>query len=1081
MEPVPPLVGREKELAQSLDALRQGLKGEGALILVGGEPGIGKSRLIEEVAGEASAKGAAVVWGRAWEAGGAPPFWPWVQAIRSCLRGDAASIAGRLGKGASDLAQIVPEISELLPNLPEPPVVDPDTARFRLFDAAMLLFREVSAVEPLTIVLEDLHAAEASSLLLLRFVARELRKNRIVLIGAYRGTDMTADLRNMLAEIRREPIALHLTLTGLTRDDVANLLEASGGFRPSKDLATTVHDLTEGNPLFVGEIGVLLGGEKLPDALIDRDSWSPLLPTRILDVIHQRLDDLGETTREILSVAAVLGRDFAVEVLERLSAAQRGELLAALDESVSARIVSETPDSLGRFRFSHALIRDVLYESLSPARKMSLHQVAGEVLELFYVDVEPHLSELAHHFFKAAPSGEAYKAIEYAHRAGERALRLLAYEEAIRMYGMALQVLELKGGGTAEVRCDLLLGLGDAQARAGDTPSAKATFLEAAEVARAASMSEKLARAALGYGGRFVWEAGRGDPHLVPLLEDALAAFGGEETPLRARVMARLGGGPMREDPDRQKRDVLTSQAVDLARRIGDPPTLAYVLDGRYAAVWWPENIGERLDITKELIDVSREAEDKERELQGRHFRLLAFLELGDREAAYRELEAKRHLAAELRQPAQLFYLATVEATLATFEGRLDEAEQLMDRAQELGLRSEESMSSIYKAVQLHALRWPQGRLDEVEELVARTASRFPDYFVLPSLLCHIYAELGRHEEAREMLGELGLDRFGSLQRNDEWLYAMTMLSEAAAALQELQYVEALYDLLEPFGHMNAVSAPDACCGSVSRPLGLLAAAMGRWDEADERFGEALGVHKRMQARPWAARTQLDWARMLLARDLQEDTKKALDLLRSALDTSVAIGASSMAEEAAKLLGSEISEATPIRRVVRTFMFTDIVKSTDLIGVIGDEAWQDVRRWHDRMVRELVKSHVGEEVNHTGDGFFLAFVDPKQAIRCAIGIQRALVAHRKVQGFAPGVRIGLHAGEALEAEHGYVGREVHTASRVTALAGAGEVVTTKSTVDNLANVALRNEKQVELRGIPERVKVAWLAWTEQRE
>lgn len=913
-------VGRERELSILTAGLEQTIAGRGQLFLIGGEPGIGKSRLADVFDSDARQRGVSVLWGRCWEAGGAPAYWPWVQSIRAQLRDeDPEALRRQIGPGAPHLAKMLPEIRDLFPDLPDLPSLDPETARFQLFDAAASFLKIAAQLRPLVLIFDDLHAADTPSLLLLQFLAGLLPTARICAVGTFRTTELTRDhpLAAAITELVRQPATHPLLLGGLSEPDVARFIELTAGIVPPEQLVSAVHGETEGNPLFVGEVVRLLVHEGRLERAAQTPLWRLNVPQGVRQVIARRLAHLSEDCNAILTIAAVFGREFSLEALERVSGTERPRLFELLDEAERARVIIEAPGMLGSLRFSHVLIREGLYEELTPTRRVRLHQQIGETLEtLFAANPDPHLAELAYHFFEAASGGTIEKAITYAKAAADRAVRLLAYEEAIRLYQMALQAVEAREPADETLRCDLLLALGDAQARAGDASSAKATYLSAADVARARGMAVRLARAALGYGGRFVWEAMRGDRHLVLLLEEALAALGPEESALRVRLMVRLAGGPLRDDVDRERRAALSKAAVEMARRIGDASTLAYALDGRYAAIWWPENLEERLAISAELIRSAEQANDKERALQGHHYRSLALLELGDMPGVYAELEAKAHLAEELKQPPQLWYLNAVRATLATFEGRFDEAERLIPEVFKMGLRAQGSMAVVYRTIQLYTLRREQGRSAEAEDAVRRAVHDFRTYPVIRCLLAHLSAELGRTEEAREILEHFAAQGF-TLAPPEEWLYGMSLLAEVGGFLGERRHVASLYDSLLPFAHRAAVSAPDACTGSIARPLGILATAMERWEEASRHFNDALKMNRKMGARPWVAWTQFDYAQMLAARSRSRDREAAADLLTQAITTARELCMVTLLQRAAPVLehltGTAVSVIEPAR------------------------------------------------------------------------------------------------------------------------------------------------------------------------
>ncbi|MBA3728367.1 MAG: AAA family ATPase, partial [Actinobacteria bacterium] len=1042
------------------------------------EPGIGKSRLAEELAAEARARGGRVLWGRCWEAGGAPPYWPWVQSLRGLLReGDPEALRTHVGSGAPYLAQMLPDVDELFPDLPAPPGGGPEADRFRLFDATATFLRRAGADKPIMLVLDDLHAADESSLLLLRFVARELTGAHVLIVGTFRDTELLPDspMAAALAELAREQATRQVSLSGLSEAQVTALIETTAGTSAVRqDLVRAIFAETEGNPLFVEEVVRLLASEGRLEKPGDDIGWRLAIPHGVREAIGRRLRRLSDECNRSLGVASVVGREFDLEVLAAVTERTVDDVLDLLDEAVKARLLTEVPTSAGRLRFAHGLIRETLYDSMRVTRRVHLHRRVGETLErLHRDDLEPHLPELAHHFFQSA-GGQMSRAAEYARRAGDRASRLLAFEEAVRLYRMALRALDEQRPVDEAVRCELLLALGDALARAGEADGAKSVFLEAANVAMQRGMPEPLARAALGYGGRFVWEVGRGDPHLRRLLEEALSALGEDESALRARVMARLAAGPLRDDVNREARDDLSRRAVEMGRRGGDPGTLAYVLDGRYAAVWWPENLEERLALSAELVEAAARAGDREREFQGHHYLCLALLESGDTPAVHREVEAKARLGEEIRQPAQRWYLVSVRAALAVFSGRFDEGERLIEEMFELGDRAQGPMARAYEIGQLYALRRLQGRLAEVEPTLESLAGEYPTYLVLRCELAQARIELGRESRAREVLDDLARDDFGVLPRNDEWLFGTCLLAEVVAALGDASRAQILYDLLLPYGPRNAVSAPDAYTGSVSRNLGTLAVALSRPEVGAVHFEDALAMNERMGARPWVALTRYEYGRMLLSSD--SDPARASEQLEMALETARQLGMATLEDRSSRLLEHAGGPSTRGRRMTRTFMFTDIVRSTALVEAIGDEAWQDLARWHDATLRSLFAAHGGEEIDHAGDGFFVAFAEPRHSIDCAVAIHLTLVNHRRTHGFAPRVRIGLHTAEAMKVGAGYRGSGVHLAARVGALAEGDEIVASGATAELAEGYDVSNRRLASVKGFAQPVEVVTIDW-----
>jgi len=891
-------VGREVELAELRGGLENALAGRGRLFLLEGEPGIGKSRLADELIRQAAEQGARVLVGRCWEAGGAPAYWPWVQSLRAFTREvEPAALRGQLGSGAAELAQILPELNEIFPTLPEPASLESESARFRLFDATAEFLRNASESRPLLLVLDDLHAADAPSLLMLQFLARQLGSMRVLLLGAYRDVDPApgAPLTAMLAELAREPVTRRLSLGGLSERDVASYVELTASEIASPELAAGLHGETEGNPLFVGEFVRLLSAEGIRSGSSVEVRLA--IPQNVRDVIARRLTHLSDECNRVLVLASVLGREFALETVARLSGLSEDDLLDTLEEAMGTRVVSDVPTEPGRFRFAHVLIRDTLYEGLTTARRVRLHRLAVEALEALYIDEPgPHLAELAHH---SIAGSDFDKGLQYARRAGDRALALLAYEEAARLYETALEALQLSTPSDDPARCELLLSLGEAQARAGDMPTAKKAFLDAAGIARRLGLPRELARAAAGYGGRIVLGRAGGDDRLVPLLEAGLATLAEEDVELRARLFARLAGA-LRDEPSRDRRDALSREAVELARRAGNPAALAYALDGRAAAIVAPDTVAECLALGSELREVAERIGDAERAVQGHLHRIIAQFQVGDVRGAEADLEAASRIAEELRQPAQLSMVWGAQAMLALATGRLAEGEELVPRAFAVGERAQPGIAIPVYGLQRYTLCDFRGSPEAMEPAIRDLAAEYPARPAFRCVLAHLYARLGRLPDARRALADLGGDGFSALPFDQEWLYGMSFLAETSALLDDAGSAGRLYGLLHPWAALNVVDQAEGIRGSVSRYLGILATSLERWSEAEAHFEEALARNESMGLRPWLAHTQHDYARMLLTRVGRGDRERARELLDAALALYRELGMDSYAVSVSK-------------------------------------------------------------------------------------------------------------------------------------------------------------------------------------
>jgi DNA-binding SARP family transcriptional activator len=881
-----PFVGREAEIDALAEGLDDAFSGRGRLLLLVGEPGIGKSRLADELVGRARARGARVVVGRCWEAGGAPAYWPWVQSLRALLPGvDADTLRGRLGTGAPELAHLLPQLKDVFPDLDEPTALESESARVRLFDAVSVFLTATAQERPIVVVLDDLHAADEPSLLLLRYLARQLGQSRLLVVGALRDVDPspTAPLRAAVTELAREPGTTTLTLSGLTVADVRRFIELATGESPSDDLVAMVHLETEGNPLFVGEIVQL----RATEGSSDQAAGARLaIPQSVRDVIARRLTHLSEECNRVLVLASVLGREFGLDTLELVAEISTDELLELLDEALTARVLSDVPGSPTRLRFAHVLIRDTLYEGLTSARRIRLHRAALQGLESSYgAEAGGHLAELAYH---AVAGSDFAKGLGYARRAGDRALSLLAYEEAARLYATALDALALTDTADEETRCELLLAFGDAESRAGNSDTAKQAASEAAATARRLGLTRELARAAADYGGRIVWARAADDDGLVPLLEEGLAALGDGDIELRVRLLARLSGA-LRDDSSRERREALSREAVDLARQTGNLAALAHALDGRLYAIIAPDSISECLELGIELCTVAEQIGDTERLVQGHMHKFIANVTAGELGEAVDDLALVSRLSDELRQPVQLWQTRGAEAMLALATGRLSEGERLSEEAFAIG-RDALPAAGPHRAFQLYTLADLRGALAEVEETVRGVADALPARPVFRCALAHIQARLGRAADARKELEQLSRDGFSGLPFDMEWLLATSLVAEASALLGDEGTADTLYPLLLPYAALNAVDTAEGMRGSVARYLGLLASALSRWDEAAQHFERALADNERMGARPWLARTQLDLALTLRRRAASGDGERAGELEAAALATCAALG-----------------------------------------------------------------------------------------------------------------------------------------------------------------------------------------------
>ncbi len=902
-----------------MSALRRGLEraaaGRGSVFLVSGEPGIGKTELADRLAVEAESRGVWVLWGRAWEDEGAPAFWPWARVIRAHLERAPDDLASQMQAMLSHLAQVAPEIREQVPDLPAPPSLNSEQARFRLFDAVTTFLKISARKQPLLVVLDDLHWADKPSLLLLQFLAREIADSRLLVIGTYRDVEVTRGhpLADVLPALRRERTVERILLRGLSEPDVHRLAVAQGE-AVSEALARAIARETEGNPFFVQEIvrhladeGLLDPGKSGGTAALRIEEMR--LPESVREVIGRRLARLQERCLRLLATGSVIGREFAFGVLERVADLEPELVAALLAEASSAGVIEEMTGAIGRFRFAHALIRETLYEELRTHERVRCHHRVGVVLEALHArNPEPHLAELAHHFLEALPGGDVDKAVDHATRAGDRANVQLAYEDAAILYERALQALELREAPNERLRCELLLKLGEARWNTGGLGDPAGPLQEAAALAERIGAPDLLARAALGLAG-----PGPMVPitaySIVMLLERALRALAEEDSALRARVMGKLAS--LQTYCCVPEGKALARAATEMARRVGDARTLANVLSTSAWAVAGPDDLDERRARADELVRLAEVAGDERLASEGHGWKTAYCIEIGDIAAANREIALQERRAETSRDAYCRFFAANNRGARSLFEGRFADAERLFVQASEIA-RDIQSAEELLGARSMRTLLLEQqGRAGESLPGLLRTAAELPQVSSWGVAVASYRAAVGQVETARSDVEAVVANDLRDFPRDGLWLQAMSRLADLMGDLGTTARAALVYDLLLPYAdRCGSYVTSIACDGSVSRPLGVLASLLGRHDDAERHFENALETNVRIGARIWIAHTQHDYARMLVARDGPGDRGRATALAAQALATAREVGmtpleAKVVALQAAAELGAQ--------------------------------------------------------------------------------------------------------------------------------------------------------------------------------
>jgi len=895
-----PFVGRSVELAALELGLTAVSRPQGSLFLVSGEAGIGKTHLATELANLARARGMSVHWGRCWEGGATPPYWPWIEVIRQILEDDVTATAG-LGHHAQYLGQIAPEVAQASCAGTAPPPGDPESARFLLFDAVAALLRRSAAHRPMLVVIDDFHAADRVSVLLLAFLARTLAESPIQFVGTYRAHEasLTEGLVEPLAELARD--ARRVALRGLDAPDVGRLIEAIVGSRPDPRLVLDVSRVTEGNPFFVHEVSRLLVTSAGPPS----DGSVPLrVPEGVRDAVLRRLKPLPPKSTTVLDLAAVLGRNFDVSTVALAAEIHQIEVVDALDEPVRHGLVEQLEP--GRFSFRHALIREAVYGSLSPARRIRIHRAIAEALETASArDPDRYVSELAHHFLAAVPYDDDDRFVTYGIRAARDAMRRMAFEEAVGIYERILDALPSLAPDELR-RCELLLALGEARAWTNDEAGCRIAAMQAAAIARQLNAPDLLARAALSVGSIVALKStatSRCDGS-EELLREALQAIPEDEPALRARILCRLALQGLSTGARTEARS-LSERAVADARRSNDPETVAHSLIARHAVLFGPDHMGERCAIADEMLELATRLGSREFEMRGHALRATNLLDLGDMRGANEAIDRHRTLANETGDPFERWVSVMWRAGREFLDGRFDAAEVLSREGHEFaqavpGLQAYEINGPMAYAAQTLLLQDARGTALPDPDVIRYFRERFPEVVAWRVALVLRATRLGRKLEVCDEIEALAARSFGDIDRGGTWLGAMTYLSEGVAFVEDRARAKLLYDLLLPYADRNVTISLVISRGSVSRFLGLLAATMGDVDSAIGHFEAALAMNRRMGARPHLAATLHDYGCMLTR--LRAADRRARELLDEASALASEIGIVGLPERCAAVL-----------------------------------------------------------------------------------------------------------------------------------------------------------------------------------
>jgi class 3 adenylate cyclase/Cdc6-like AAA superfamily ATPase len=1089
-------VGREQELERLRTAFDNAVSGHGGLVMLVGEPGIGKTRTTQELETYAKMRGAQVLWGRTHESAGAPPYWPWLQAGNQYAAAHQDDLPTLIGPQMTPEA--INELTRIFPwlltgvNVSAPPEIsDPEVAQFRLFDAYAQYVRAIASQAPLVIALDDLHWADKPTLLLLQHIARELSRMRVLIVGNYRDTDITRQsaLSETLASLNRESGFDRIVLRGLTSGEVGAYIRARANVEPRKEVLDRIFEETEGNAFFLSEVVNLMAQE----GTLTRTSISDIaIPDGVREALGRRLNRLTEETNELLQIAAIIGRDFTYDTLTLLGDRDEDALLKMIEEALEARVIEET-EQAGRYRFTHAQMQETLLAELSTTRRVRLHGQVGEALERRYgARAEERAGRLAMHFGEAATLSPRFseKAARYSAIAGRQALEQSAYPEAARHLRAALAARE--GEEVDDDMADLLRDyargcLASGEGREGWRAGRQAFDHEekSGDVAGAVKVA-LLLRGSIASGYR-------------PMLERALAMVpeGSSADAQLSAALAVYDGTRGNDDAGAQR---MFAHAREIANRTGDRHLELDLLKAEIdvdfmqwrPADWFPK--------AEQLAVLAGELGDSHLAAQA-HRIAATNADLGLRDAGREHARAALELAERTRDARVIVQGTHAVATNAMFAGDWDTARGAGLRGLEVDARD------LGQLAPLAEVEVQTGNFAKSEEYLARIMDvtqdiRRPDdavSFMWLTIAAALYSYTAGSDQYLPRVDEAGRLALAA-EPPPLWVsLAVSGLAIRAHLVADAQAAREQLDRLQRFAGWLIWGL------SIDHVRGLLLDTLGQLGDAIAAIEATLAYPQTgYGSRPYWSWAAYDCARIRLQRDAPGDRERARALIDEALGHAQKLGMKPLLE---RLMSLKLDEAglsstniyTSIDVVAHTvqeerpeivthaapdgtvtLMFSDIEDSTVLTERLGDQAWQELLRKHNALIREQLKAYGGYEVKTMGDGFMVAFQSAKKGLDCAIAIQRAFAGHNAADGEHVKVRIGLHAGEAIKDGDDFYGKNVILASRVAGKAVGGEILVSsllRQLVESSVGAgAFGDERAVELKGLSGTHTVFAVSW-----
>ena len=876
-----PIVGRARELDRFRAAFDRMLAGRRQMVLISGEPGIGKTRCAQALADVAEDQGALVLWGHCREGAAAPPYWPWVQILRAYV--DASSLDEvrlNMGAAAKDIAALVPELLDLSQPTHHVPgaATDASPARFRTFDAIRQFFHQATQQVPITLILDDLHWADTPSLSLLEFLNQELLNSRLLIVTAYRDADASSKspLQHTLGGLIRDPGVERVHLAGLSQSAIGQVAERLCDVTLSDAAVKLIYQRTDGNPFFAIELIKVLLEENAGAAIA---AMTPAkIPAGVRDTIGRRLIRLSDPCNRLLGVAAVHGRQFAAREIAVAADEELQSVLTVLEPAVQAGIVQPTADVPGGYQFTHGLIRETIYEDLPTVDRLRMHGRAGDALVAVHsAHLEPALTLIAHHYHQAGPLGYTEQAVVYALRAAESAVRMAAYEDALLHYDRAIETLQSAGVIHDERLAHAYVLKGSALRLLGQIDRAIDVLLEAVNRTRVLGSEVLLVDVLvlLAMASQHVPQQ-----HIVPLLQRALALLPETDSVARTKALATLAFA-QRTSADKSRIQLLVDQALAMASRCCDGAARCACFQLTVMALRGnPLSLPRRLLLGLEYIAVARSTGSGDLLAEAYHWQVLNYFEAGQIDDLEILLEQYESLGAA-RFGVHQYWAGSYRVTLALLRGEWSDLEGRIEALLEIGTKTRRGDADGVYGAQMFALNRDLGRLRTLAPHIKKIVTSGTERIWEPGLML-LCAEIGLLPEARVIFDRLVEGDCRAICRDDMFLACLVFCAQTCCALEDAPHAESLYQMLLPYAKQTANHPTAVCFGSTELYLAMLACTANRPDIAREHFDNAVTHNRAMRAWPYLARTLYRYGVFLLARSTDSERRMGSQQLREA-------------------------------------------------------------------------------------------------------------------------------------------------------------------------------------------------------